>query len=118
MMKGSAIVTPSTDNAKGNNDVYLHHESNYVAVIIVTDALTSTSTVARLTMYDPNTLAGNGYYPRVVVEGERAYVPEAYALNASDVSKFKVTPGGSPLKNWIVKYDADNGGKGILKSVP
>ena len=118
MMKGSAIVTPSTDNAKGNNDVYLHHESNYVAVIIVTDALTSTSTVARLTMYDPNTPAGNGYYPRVVVEGERAYVPEAYALNASDVSKFKVTPGGSPLKNWIVKYDADNGGKGILKSVP
>lgn len=118
MMKGSAIVTPSTDNAKGNNDVYLHHDSNYVAVIIVTDALTSTSTVARLTMYDPNTPAGNGYYPRVVVEGERAYVPEAYALNASDVSKFKVTPGGSPLKNWIVKYDADNGGKGILKSVP
>ena len=54
----------------------------------------------------------------MVVEGERAYVPEAYALNASDVSKFKVTPGGSPLKNWIVKYDADNGGKGILKSVP
>ena len=118
MMKGSAAVTPSADNAKGKNDVYLHHESNYVAFIIVTGKLTSTSTVARLTMYNPNTPAGNGYYPRVVVEGERAYVPESYALNASDVSKFKVTPGGFPSKNWIVKYSASNGGKGLLEPAP
>ena len=121
MMKGSAAVTPSKGadaSVQGKNDVYLHHDSNYVAFIIVTGKLTSTSTVARLTMYNPTTPAGNGYYPRVVVEGERAYVPEAYALNASDVSKFKVTPGGFPSKNWIVKYSASNGGKGLLEPVP
>ena len=109
MMKGSAIVTPSTDNAKGKNDVYLHHESNYVAVIIVTDALTSTSTVARLTMYDPNTPAGNGYYPRVVVQGEGIDVSGGYKLSADDVSLFKVTPGGFPPGNWKVVKDGNAG---------
>ena len=115
MMKGSAIVTPSTDNAKGNNDVYLHHESNYVAVIIVTDALTSTSTVARLTMYDPNTPAGNGYYSRVVVKGEGIDVSGGYKLSADDVSLFKVTPGGFPPGNWKVVKD---GNAGKLKKDP
>ena len=109
MMKGSAIVTPSTDNAKGKNDVYLHHESNYVAVIIVTDALTSTSTVARLTMYDPNTPAGNGYYSRVVVKGEGIDVSGGYKLSADDVSLFKVTPGGFPPGNWKVVKDGNAG---------
>ena len=115
MMKGSAIVTPSTDNAKGNNDVYLHHDSNYVAVIIVTDALTSTSTVARLTMYDPNTPAGNGYYSRVVVKGEGIDVSGGYKLSADDVSLFKVTPGGFPPGNWKVVKD---GNAGKLKKDP
>lgn len=109
MMKGSAIVTPSADNAKGKNDVYLHHESNYVAVIIVTDALTSTSTVARLTMYDPNTPAGNGYYSRVVVKGEGIDVSGGYKLSADDVSLFKVTPGGFPPGNWKVVKDGNAG---------
>lgn len=115
MMKGSAIVTPSTDNAKGNNDVYLHHESNYVASIIVTDALTSTSTVARLTMYDPDTLAGNGYYPRVVVQGGDYEHP--YGLTDDDVSKFRVTPqtGITPPQNWKVVKD---GNAGKLKKDP
>ena len=115
MMKGSAIVTPSADNAKGKNDVYLHHESNYVAVIIVTDALTSTSTVARLTMYDPNTPAGNGYYSRVVVKGEGIDVSGGYKLSADDVSLFKVTPGGFPPGNWKVVKD---GNAGKLKKNP
>ena len=112
MMKGSAIVTPSTDNAKGNNDVYLHHESNYEASIIVTGGLTSTSTVARLTMYDPNTPAGNGYYSRVVVKGEGIDVSGGYKLSADDVSLFKVTPGGFPPGNWKV---VKNGNAGELK---
>lgn len=109
MMKGSAIVTPSIDNAKGNNDVYLHHESNYEASIIVTGGLTSPSTVARLTMYNPNTPAGNGYYPRVVVKGEGIDVPGGHVLSDYDVSLFKVTPGGSPQKNWKVVKDGNAG---------
>ena len=109
MMKGSATVTPSTDNAKGNNDVYLHHESNYEASIIVTGGLTSPSTVARLTMYNPNTPAGNGYYSRVVVKGEGIDVSGGYKLSDYDVSKFKVTPGGIPPGNWKVVKEGNAG---------
>ena len=116
MMKGSAIVTPSTDNAKGNNDVYLHHESNYAAVIIVTDALTTSSTTAaRLTMKDLGAYPGiqHGYIEgRVVVEG--GDLEHSYDLKPTDVSKFRVTPqtGITPSQNWIV---VKNGNAGELK---
>jgi len=115
MMKGSAIVTPSTDNAKGNNDVYLHHESNYVAVIIVTDALTSTSTVARLTMMDIGPYYGHdsGYNEgRVVVHSNDPDYP--YGLTVADVSKFRVTPSKktNPPRNWkVVKKSNSNAGE-------
>lgn len=116
MMKGSAIVTPSTDNAKGNNDVYLHHEDNYKASIIVIGALTTSSTTAaRLTMKDLGAYPGiqHGYIEgRVVVEG--GDLDHSYDLKPTDVSKFRVTQqtGITPPQNWIV---VKNGNAGELK---
>ena len=119
MMKGSAIVTPSTDNAKGNNDVYLHHEDNYKASIIVIGALTTSSTTAaRLTMKDLGAYPGiqHGYIEgRVVVEG--GDLEHSYDLKPTDVSKFRVTPSTktSPPRNWKV---VKNGNAGELKIDP
>lgn len=119
MMKGSAIVTPSTDNAKGNNDVYLHHEDNYKASIIVIGALTTSSTTAaRLTMKDLGAYPGiqHGYIEgRVVVEG--GDIEHSYDLKPTDVSKFRVTPSTktSPPRNWKV---VKNGNAGELKKDP
>ena len=116
MMKGSAIVTPSTDNAKGNNDVYLHHEDNYKASIIVIGALTTSSTTAaRLTMKDLGAYPGiqHGYIEgRVVVEG--GDIEHSYDLKPTDVSKFRVTPSTktSPPRNWkVVKKSNSNAGE-------
>ena len=116
MMKGSAIVTPSTNNAKGKNDVYLHHEDNYKASIIVIGALTTSSTTAaRLTMKDLGAYPGiqHGYIEgRVVVEG--GDLEHSYDLKPTDVSKFRVTPSTktSPPRNWKV---VKNGNAGELK---
>lgn len=113
-MEGSATVIPSTGgdaDVPGKNDVYLHHDSNYVASIIVTDELTAAPAAARLTMYNPNTPAGNGYYERVVVKGASVDTPSGYILKPTDAAKFQVTPGGSPPQNWKVEHDGNSSGK-------
>ena len=108
-MKGSAIVTPTLSNAKGDNDVYLDDYGNSKAAIIVTGALTTSSTIAaRLTMKDIGDTPGidSGYYKRVVVEG--GDLEHSYELTDDDVSKFRVTPSTktSPPQNWkVVKND-------------
>ena len=114
-MKGSAIVTPTLSNAKGDNDVYLDDYGNSKAAIIVTGALTTSSTIAaRLTMKDIGTDPGinSGYYKRVVVEGGDIVYP--HELTDDDVAKFRVTPqtATSPAQNWKV---VKNGNAGELK---
>ncbi|QTQ16603.1 right-handed parallel beta-helix repeat-containing protein [Treponema parvum] len=113
-MSGSAVITPSTQTntaTKSFNDVYLDNDSSE-AFIIVTDPLTSTPTVARLTMKDIGTTPGvdSGYIDgRVVVKGVKS---------AADAAKFKVTQqkATTPAQNWKVEWDNSN--SGVLKPGP
>ena len=114
-MKGSAIVTPTLSNAKGDNDVYLDDGASKAA-IIVTGALTAYgNTAARLTMKDLGAYPGidSGYYEtRVVVEGGDIVYP--YRLTVDDVSKFRVTPSTNtnPPQDWkVVKKSNSNAGE-------
>ena len=116
-MSGSAAITPSTDSntlTKSFNDVYLH-DVTYAASIIVTDELTSTPAVARLTMKDLGSTPGvnSGYIVgRVVVKGASVDTPSSYILKPTDAAKFQVTPqrGVTPARNWKVVHDGSSSG--------
>ena len=115
-MSGGAVITPSTPNTpkKSFNDVYLH-DVTYAASIIVTDELTSTSAVARLTMKDLGSTPGvdSGYtVGRVVVKGASVDTPSSYILKPTDAAKFQVTPqrGVTPAQNWKVVHDGSSSG--------
>ena len=117
-MKGSAIVTPTLSNAKGDNDVYLDDGASKAAIIVTGELTNGSTTAARLTMKDLGAYPGidSGYYEtRVVVEGGDIVYP--YRLTVDDVSKFRVTPqtGITPSQNWIV---VKNGNAGELKKNP
>ena len=87
-----------------DNNVVLHGSS----FITVTGRLSvnALNYYPSLTMY-----TGSGYFPnRVVVKPGGSYM-----LQASDISKFKVTPGGTPQKNWKIVLE---GGVGKLKTDP
>ena len=89
-MKGSSCVTPSTDNAKGNNDVYLAD--------------------GKMITIDGELNPAGGKAARITVADEK-YLPTTQVLTGGAVSsehlKFSVTRGGTPPKNWYV----DNNGK-------
>ena len=116
-MSGGAVITPSTDSntlTKSFNDVYLH-DVTYAASIIVTDELTSTPAVARLTMKDLGSTPGvnSGYIVgRVVVKGASVDTPSSYILKPTDAAKFQVTPqrGVTPARNWKVVHDGSSSG--------
>lgn len=116
-MSGSAVITPSTTQntlTKSFNDVYLH-DVTYAASIIVTDELTSTPAVARLTMKDLGSTPGvdSGYtVGRVVVKGASVDTPSSYILKPTDAAKFQVTPqrGVTPAQNWKVVHDGSSSG--------
>ena len=114
-MKGSAIVTPSAGNAKGDNDVYLDDGASKAAIIVTGELTNGSTTAARLTMKDLGAYPGidSGYYEtRVVVEGGDIVYP--YRLKPTDVSKFRVTPSTktSPPRNWkVVKKSNSNAGE-------
>jgi len=117
-MKGSAIVTPTLSNAKGDNDVYLDDGASKAAIIVTGELTNGSTTAARLTMKDLGAYPGidSGYYEtRVVVEGGDIVYP--YRLTVDDVSKFRVTPSTktSPPRNWKV---VKNGNAGELKIDP
>ena len=79
-MKGASRITPSTDNAQGNNDVYLANGKK----ITVDGALTGTHPVARITPATYNTTT------QVLTGG----------AVGTNYNKFTVTPNGS--EHWIV----------------
>lgn len=114
-MKGSAIVTPTLSNAKGDNDVYLDDGASKAAIIVTGELTNGSTTAARLTMKDLGAYPGidSGYYEtRVVVEGGDIVYP--YRLTVDDVSKFQVTPSTktSPPRNWkVVKKSNSNAGE-------
>ena len=114
-MKGSAIVTPTLSNAKGDNDVYLDDGASKAAIIVTGELTNGSTTAARLTMKDIGDTPGidSGYYEtRVVVEGGDIVYP--YRLKPTDVSKFRVTPSTktSPPRNWkVVKKSNSNAGE-------
>lgn len=114
-MKGSAIVTPTLSNAKGDNDVYLDDGASKAAIIVTGELTNGSTTAARLTMKDLGAYPGidSGYYEtRVVVEGGDIVYP--YRLKPTDVSKFRVTPSTktSPPRNWkVVKKSNSNAGE-------
>ena len=114
-MKGSAIVTPTLSNAKGDNDVYLDDGASKAAIIVTGELTNGSTTAARLTMKDLGAYPGidSGYYEtRVVVEGGDIVYP--YRLTVDDVSKFRVTPSTktSPPRNWkVVKKSNSNAGE-------
>ena len=83
-MQGSSCVTPSTDNAKGNNDVYLADGK----MITISGTLTPP----------------NGKAARITVADEK-YLPATQVLTGSKVNteytKFTVTPkSGTRLEYW------------------
>ena len=63
------------------------------------------------------------YYPSLTMNSDSGYSLNrvvvksggSYTLQASDISKFKVTPGGTPQKNWKIVLE---GGVGKLKTDP
>ena len=63
------------------------------------------------------------YYPSLTMNSDSGYSLNrvvvksggSYTLEASDISKFKVTPGGTPQKNWKIVLE---GGVGKLKIDP
>ena len=83
-INGNAIVTPSDDNAKGKNDVYLATNTSGSAKIMLNGALTGTGTVVRIT---PETYATTTQ----VLTG---------SVVAAQYTKFAVTPNGSEV--WKV----------------
>ena len=88
-MEGSSRITPSTDNAKGKNDVYLEEHLSVNAKIKLDSALTGTAPFARITVADDK------------------YLPSTQVLDGSAVStehtKFTVTPKGS--EEWGIGSD-------------
>ena len=88
-MEGTACITPSTEadeDKMGKNDVYLEHSKT----INIDDVLTHTGIVARITV-------GNAQYNT----GTKVLDGTPKLLN-SEHTKFTVTPGGTPQKNWKV----------------
>ena len=97
---------------KMSGNTKIHKDNNVVlngsSFITVTGRLSvnAPNYYPSLTMY-----TGSGYFPnRVVVKSGGSYM-----LQASDISKFKVTPGGTPQKNWKIVLE---GGVGKLKTDP
>ena len=83
-MKGASCVTPSTDNAKGNNDVYLAD--------------------GKMITIDGELNPAGGKAARITV-GHTQYLPTTQVLTGSKVNteytKFSVTPkSGTPLEYW------------------
>ena len=94
-MKGSSCITPSTGqdaNKKGNNDVFLT-ESKKINLI---DTLTGTSPVARITVGTNKYKEGEQVLDGDITKG---------APPNQNYTKFTVTRGGSPQKNWYVGND-------------
>ena len=92
---------------KDNNVVLGGDNSSNHAFITVTEHLSvnDPNYCPRLTMKDPE-----GYIQdRTIVKGS------GYTLQEADISKFKVTPGGTPQKNWKIVLE---GGVGKLKTDP
>ena len=91
-----------------DNNVVLGSIGNKRAFITVTGHLSvnDLNYYPSLTM---NTISGY-FSSRVVVKSGGSYT-----LQASDISKFKVTPGGTPQKNWKIVLE---GGVGKLKTDP
>ena len=93
---------------KDNNVVLGGNNSSDHAFITVTEHLSvnDPNYYPSLTMYTASGYSSN----RVVVKPGGSYM-----LQASDISKFKVTPGGTPQKNWKIVLE---GGVGKLKTDP
>ena len=93
---------------KDNNVVLGGNNSSNHAFITVTE---------HLSVNDPN------YYPSLTMNPASGYSSNrvvvkpggSYMLQASDISKFKVTPGGDPQKNWKIVLES---GVGKLKTDP
>ena len=85
-MQGSSCVTPSTDNAKGNNDVYLAD--------------------GKMITIDGELNPAGGKAARITV-GHTQYLPTTQVLTGSKVNteytKFSVTPkSGTPPEYWAI----------------
>jgi len=96
-------MSGNTKIHKDNNVVL--HGSSFITV------------TGRLSVNAPN------YYPSLTMYTDSGYSLNrvvvksggSYTLQVSDISKFKVTPGGTPQKNWKIVLE---GGVGKLKTDP
>ena len=94
------------------------HKDNNVVLGSIGDRRAFITVTGLLSVNDPN------YYPSLTMSNtdsgyssNRVVVKPggSYMLQASDISKFKVTPGGTPQKNWKIVLE---GGVGKLKTDP
>ena len=93
------------------------HKDNNVVLGSIDSKHAFITVTGHLSVNDPN------YYPSLTMNTASGYFPNrvvvksggSYMLQASDISKFKVTPGGNPQKNWKIVLE---GGVGKLKTDP
>lgn len=93
------------------------HKDNNVVLGSIGNKRAFITVTGHLSVNDPN------YYPSLTMNTISGYFSSrvvvksggSYTLQASDISKFKVTPGGTPQKNWKIVLE---GGVGKLKTDP